>query len=375
MTSRYGAANGDPARSTRRRSGPAVPPSSEPPYVVGPGNRAAHDAARDFVRAPSPGFNTLLLLGGHGAGKTHLLRTSHRAAVEHLPGRPALLATCGEFVSQFCLAIQENRVCSFRRKYRSAEILFLDDVDGLAHKGGCQDELLHTLKAYDGTGRRVVVTSSALPSRVAGMHRALAARLAGGLACELKPPDYATRLAILQARAARLAFPPTADLLSAVARQPSGSPGELVRLLDRVAAYRNPSLTTIEAALRELVGPEANPLDLEAVEGAVSAFFKMSGEELRSQDRRPGAVLPRQICLYLARTLTSSSLESVGRRFGGKSHTTVLHACRRVERLCSKDEQVRQQVERLRAKLGGLGKTPAAPTVGKGPGSRGDVRP
>ncbi|MBI5369274.1 MAG: ATP-binding protein [Planctomycetes bacterium] len=334
-------------RGTGRSAGDAAWP-----FVVGPGNRVAHAAAHEFLRAPAPAFPHLLVLGDAGAGKTHLLRTLRRALLQETPERALLFAGAAEFVTQFGFAAQERRVEPFRKKYRSAEVLLFDDLQALAGKPATQEEFLHTVKDYERSGRRVVLTSRAAPESVPGLARGLAARLAGGMRVSLDPPDYGTRLAILQARAVRMTFPPAPEALACVARQDCRSPLDLLKLFDRVGGLRNPGPLTIEAALRDLTGPQTPGIDLARVEQAVLEHFGISGKDLKSARRTPGLVGPRRICLYLGRTLTGRPLAEVGRFFGGRSHATVLHACRRMEELMAAEEAARAEVAAVRARAG-----------------------
>jgi chromosomal replication initiator protein len=330
-------------------------------FVVGPSNEFAFKAAQRFAEVGEADMGLLFIHGGFGYGKTHLLNA---IALEARNTRSArvLFLRAEDFMRRFLAALRNQETLAFKEELRGADILLIDDLQHICGKTATVSEFLHTVNAFTDLKRKVVIAADRPPSNLEGLPEDIRSRLQGAIAIALEKPDAQTRLAILKAKAASLERKlPRANLpdsvLEQVANEVDASPRELLGVLMKLATYAD--LTgkpiTLEVA-EEAIGTRAavgeRRVTIEEIQRKTAEYYKLDLRELHSARRARRVARPRQVAMYLARELTSRSLPDIGRRFGGRDHTTVLHACRRIEELCKTDPVFQQEVEFLRKVLG-----------------------
>jgi chromosomal replication initiator protein len=330
-------------------------------FVIGNGNRLAHAAALAVAEMPAHAYNPLFIYGAPGLGKTHLLHAIGNYVQEHGGGLRVRYATVEEFTADFVGAIRHRDAEAFRERFRGVDVLLIDDVQFLAAKVKTKEEFFHTFNALYETGRQLVLTSDRPPADHDEFEARLRERFACGLVADLQPPELGVRLAILRTRARLDALEGvTDDTLREIATGVTASVRSLEGALIRVVAYASlrGEQPTPELAKRVLASlyprPAAVPnpkRSLEDIQEAAAAEFGISREALLAQDRRPSVALARQLAMYLARELTHESLPTIGREFGGRNHSTVLHAHRKVAAELEHDQEVVDRVRNVRQRL------------------------
>ncbi len=328
-------------------------------FVICDDNRLAHAAALTVAELPGQAYNPLFLHGRPGLGKTHLLHAIGNYVQLYGGGLRVSYATVDGFTSAFVDAMRRRDPDAFRERFRSVDVLLVDDVQFLADKQKTTEELFHTFNALHEAGAQIVLTSDREPAEMRDLELRLAERFGSGLVAELAPPSFDARLAILRKRARLDALGDVPDdALVTIAGSVTSSVRNLEAALIRVVAYA--SLTgeavTPELARRvlERFRATADRPDslIERIQEATAEAFDVNPGALTATDRTPRVAFARQVAMYLARELTGESLPSIGRRFGGRNHTTVLHACRRVEDVMAREGDARDTVDNLRTRLG-----------------------
>jgi chromosomal replication initiator protein len=362
------------SRRPRRRSEAA--PAPEPPsigplgnpkltfeqFVIGDCNRLAHAAALTVAEMPAQAYNPLFIYGPPGVGKTHLMSAIANLLSQH-NGELGVRCTTGEtFTNEFLSALADGHAEDFKARFRDVDVLLMDDVQFLERKTRTEEEFFHTFNALHDSGRQIVVSSDRAPQDLQALEDRLRERFQAGLVADIGPPELATRIAILRKRAhhddVELA---EEGALEAIAERVESNVRTLEGALIRVVAYS--SLTgrplTAELAREVLKGlyprasePTRARRTVAEIQAATCRLFAISGEELVSASRTARLAWPRQLAMYLARELTEESLPAIGRKFGGRDHTTVMHACRRTSERIGSDEASREAVENLLAELG-----------------------
>jgi chromosomal replication initiator protein len=337
------------------------PQQSFSSFVTGLANEFACKAAQRFAESGSDNEMGLLFIhGGFGFGKTHLLNA---LALEARSRQARVLFLRAEdFMRRFLGALRNQETLAFKEELRGADILLIDDLQHICGRAATVSEFLHTVNAFTDLKRKVVIAADRPPATLEGLTADVRSRLQGAIVIAIEKPDAATRLAILRARAAEMERKrPRSSLpeavLAYVAEELDASPRELLGVLMKLATYAD--LTgkpvTIEVA-EEAIGSRGAGTDrrvtIEEIQKKTAEFYKLELRELHSPRRARRVARPRQVAMYLARELTSRSLPDIGRRFGGRDHTTVLHACRRIEALCQTDPVFQQEVDFLRKVLG-----------------------
>ncbi|HEX9711831.1 MAG TPA: chromosomal replication initiator protein DnaA [Actinomycetota bacterium] len=340
----------------------APPPQLNPRYifehfVIGPSNRFAHAAALAVAEQPARSYNPLFIYGDTGLGKTHLLHAiGHH--VHRLYGHAKVRYVSSEqFMNEFILCVREEKMPTFRRRYREADVLLVDDIQFMARGEQTQEEFFHTFNALHNDGRQIVITSDRAPNKIPTLEDRLRTRFEWGLITDVQPPDLETRVAILQKRASADGLQVPNDVLAYIAERVQNNIRELEGRLVRVVSYASLSNlpVTLELAkevLRPLIPPEGEgdiPADL--IISECCEYFGMSRADLLGPSRSRPLVQARQVAMYLCRELTPLSLPKIGDAFGGRDHTTVLHADSKVRGLMGERHQIYSQVQELTARI------------------------
>jgi chromosomal replication initiator protein len=331
-------------------------------FVSGPGNEFAFAVARRVASWSDGHFNPVLFHGPYGFGKTHLLNALAWEAMRTGPGKRVVYITAERFTSAFVKALQEKQTAAFKDELRNADLLLIDDVHFVAGKSSTQEELFHTLIALVEDGRRVVMTADRSPTELTEMEPRLRSHLQAGLVCGIEPADRTLRLGILERKLAVLAqqgrFHPSArpDVLQFLADRFTDSvrelEGALNTLVARVGAdVARLTLDEAQAILRPNLSCTERRVTVDQIQKMVSEHFGLKQADLISERRARAVARPRQVAMWLAKQVTTRSLPDIGRRFGGRDHTTVLHAVRRIEALKETDPQIGRDVEVLLRKL------------------------
>ena len=327
-------------------------------FVIGAGSRFAHAAALAVAELPGQAYNPLLIHGSPGLGKTHLLHAIGNYVQRYGSGLRVRCATVEEFTSEFVEALRDRRTRDFKERFRLSDVVLIDDVQFLAHKERTREEFFHTFNALQDSGRQLVLTSDRPPDELQGIEDRLSERFRSGLVVELEAPEPAVRRVILEKRARLDGVEVGGDVLDEIARLVTSSVRALEGSLIQVVAHASvrgeePSPDTVRRLLGNQAAPKPRAAGFEDIVVAVAAEVGVSRHELLARDRRPVVVWARHLAMYLARELTGASLPNIGRAFGGRNHTTVLHAIRRVQRESERDQATRTAVQSLLARLGG----------------------
>ncbi|MDP3071346.1 MAG: chromosomal replication initiator protein DnaA [Opitutaceae bacterium] len=326
-------------------------------FVVGSNNQMAHAAAMAVAQAPGQAYNPLFLYGETGLGKTHLMHAIGHTVLRHNPDcRVAYLST-EKFTNEFIQALQENALTKFRQRYRHVDILLIDDVQFLASKERIQEEFFHTFNDLFESGKQVVLTSDRRASEIQKLESRLVSRFEWGLPADIQAPDFETRLAILRTKAQTLNCTLPDPILSFIAQNITKNIRRLEGALLKVSSYsaltsKPIDLATAERLLHDVLMEQAqNILTIETIQKRVADHFQIRHSDMTSKRRPANIAFPRQVAMYLARTLTKHSLQEIGDLFGGRDHGTVIHACKTVDNMCEQDASTRGSVDFLKTQL------------------------
>jgi chromosomal replication initiator protein len=323
-------------------------------YVVGSGNRLAHAACQAVAEKPARAYNPLFLYGGVGLGKTHLLHAIGNAC--HADGLNVLYVSSEEFTNDMISAIRTHTTQAFREKYRSADVLLVDDIQFIAGKESTQEEFFHTFNTLHGQDKQIIVSSDRPPKSLVTLEERLRSRFEWGLTADIQAPDFETRLAILRSKAERTNRHISDEILESVAKQIQSNIRELEGALNRIIAFADlsgsvltPSL--VEVALADLL-PSRSDLEPEKIVTQVAEYYKLSIEKLLGRDRSKDVAHPRQIAMYLLREEAKISFPQIGEALGGRDHSTVMSAIDKVkDQYKNGDGRVRKDIDFLRHQL------------------------
>jgi len=321
-------------------------------FIVGPNNRLAHAASQAVAENPATAYNPLFLYGGVGLGKTHLLHAIGNYCQEH--GLRVLYVSSEEFTNDMINAIRSHTTQAFREKYRSADVLLVDDIQFIAGKESTQEEFFHTFNTLHGQNKQIIVSSDRPPKSLVTLEERLRSRFEWGLTADIQLPDLETRLAILRSKAERLGHAVPAEIMDLIARRVQSNIRELEGALNRVVAFGDLSGLALtpqlaDVALADLL-PQHGDVKPAAVVDMVAKTFNLTVDRLISPDRSRDVALPRQIAMFLMRE-TNISLTQIGLALGGRDHTTVMYACEKVADMLERDDKVRRQVVQIRQQL------------------------
>ncbi len=329
-------------------------------FIVGPSNEFAYATARRVAEQHSPTMNPLFIHGPSGLGKSHLLQAIGWHIQKTQPKRRVLFLSAEQFMYEFVRALRHEDIFTFKERFRTVDVLLMDDIQFIANKDRTQDEFFHTFNALVDQNRSIVVSADAEPSNLVGLAERLKSRLKCGLVADILPTTYELRVSILQEKSLEVAekFRPPARVLEFVAHKLPTNVRELEGALNRIVAHaelvnRPITIESVHELLQDQISQFERHITIDEIQRVVAEHFKIRVADMHSHRRMRSITRPRQIAMYLCKELTQRSLPEIGRKFGGRDHTTVIHAVRKVVELCSEDVAFREEVEILRRKLGG----------------------
>jgi chromosomal replication initiator protein len=326
-------------------------------FVTGPSNRFAHAAAQAVAEQPARSYNPLFIYGGAGLGKTHLLHAIGHEVHRLYPHALVRYVSSEQFMNEFILGVREDKMPLFRRRYREADVLLVDDIQFMARGEQTQEEFFHTFNALHNDGRQIVITSDRAPNEIPTLEDRLRTRFEWGLITDVQPPDLETRVAILQKKAAAEGFNVPNDVLAFIATRVQNNIRELEGRLIRVVACANLSSQQVTMELAQEVLKPLLPRDgIDEIPAGViisecALYFGITRDELIGGNRSRPLVAARQVAMYLCRELTPLSLPKIGDAFGGRDHTTIMHGVGKITELMGERRQVYAQVQELTGRI------------------------
>ena len=327
-------------------------------FVVGPGNRLAHAAAQAVTGNPGRAYNPFFIHGGVGLGKTHLLHAVCQTILKQRPSAKILYLSCNTFIDLFHECVKAGRMHEFRHRFRTADMLVIDDIHFLSKREQTQEEFFHTFNSLYQTSRQIVLSSDAAPNEIPALEERLVSRFNCGLVARMDRPCYETRVSILRAKAKLHNLELPDEVPAYIAARIDSNIRELEGALTKVRGYAmaNGVAITLDAAKAALsedpTGTAPNQPSIQTIIDAVTKYYDIKLSDLMSKRRHKSVALPRQVCMWLARKYTRYSLEEIGGYFGGRDHTTVLHAIRTIGSRRDQDPDLGKAVERLEGVLG-----------------------
>jgi len=311
-------------------------------FIVGSSNQFAHAACRAVAEAPSRSYNPLFIYGGVGLGKTHLMHAIGHYVATHLTNLKLTYISSERFMNEMINAVRYDRILDFRERYRSVDVLLVDDVQFLAGKEGTQTEFFHTFNALYDSQKQIVISSDCPPHEIPQLEERLRSRFEWGLIADIQPPDLETKTAILKRKAETEGVPLPDNVAIYIAGKIKSNIRELEGSLIRLIAYASLTRSEItlplaQDVLRNVLQNDERAVTIEVVQKAVADHYSLKVSELKSKNNSKSVAMPRQIAMYLCKQLTSASLPEIGRSFGGKHHSTVIHSIRKVEDLRQKN--------------------------------------
>ncbi len=321
-------------------------------FVVGPSNRFAHAASLAVAESPAKAYNPLFIYGGVGLGKTHLMQAIGHAILQRWPARRVVYISSERFTNELIAGIQTKTTGKFRDRYRTVDILLIDDIHFIAEKVATQEEFFHTFNALFDAHKQIVMSSDRSPKEIAGLEERLVSRFEWGLVTDIQPPDLETRIAILRKKAEESQISVPGSVTEFIAQQITSNIRELEGALIRVIAYCNlfnkpQSPEIAREVLKDMVREVSSRITIDDIQRRVAGYFQIDLTEIRGVKRQRSILYPRQIAMFLCRRLTEASLPEIGQAFGGRDHTTVMHAVEKIEKDISQDIHKKQVVEHL----------------------------
>src|ERR1700680_4806221 len=321
-------------------------------FVVGGSNQFAHAAARAVAEAPSKAYNPLYLYGGVGMGKTHLMQAIGHLVKARNPALHLTFVSAEKFTNEVINSLRFDRMVSFRDKFRSVDVLMVDDIEFIAGEERTQEEFFHTFNALHDLQKQIVLSSDCPPKEIAGIEERLRSRFEWGLIADIQQPDLETKIAILQKKAEneRVVIPD--DVAEYIARAIKSNVRELEGALTRLIAYASLTgsilnLVTAQQVLRTIIATQEKRITIDLIQKKVGEQFGLREQDLKVRSNTKAIAFPRQVAMYLVKQLTSASLPEIGRQFGGKHHTTVLHSINKIENLRRTNKDLNRTISRL----------------------------
>ncbi|MCA1650622.1 MAG: chromosomal replication initiator protein DnaA [Acidobacteria bacterium] len=328
--------------STDGQGGHLGPRYSFDTFIVGSSNQFAHAACRAVAEAPSRSYNPLFIYGGVGLGKTHLMHAIGHYVLNHQTNLKLTYISSERFMNEMINALRYDRVLDFRERYRSVDVLLVDDIQFLAGKEGTQTEFFHTFNALYDSQKQIVISSDCPPHEIPALEERLRSRFEWGLIADIQAPDLETKVAILKKKAETEGIPLPDTVAIYIAGKIKSNIRELEGSLIRLIAYasltgREISLALAQDVLRNVLQHDERAVTIEIIQKFVSDYYQLKLGELKSRNNSKSIAMPRQIAMYLCKSLTNASLPEIGRSFGGKHHSTVIHSIRKIEDLRKRD--------------------------------------
>lgn len=326
-------------------------------FIVGSNNQLAHAASLAVSKKPGSVYNPLFIYGGVGLGKTHLMQAVGAEILKKDPEAKILYVTSEKFTNEFVSAVQTGKTDQFKNTYRSVDMLLVDDIQFLAGREGTQEEFFHTFNALHQNNKQVVMTSDRLPKEIPAIEERLVSRFEWGMIADIQAPDLETRLAILKTKVKEKNYSVDPEILTYIAETIQSNIRELEGALNRLMVYcqLNNTRPTIEQVKSILVNvitpPKKRGVSAKKIIEVVSDFYNVAPEDLLKQSRKKEYVNPRQIAMYIIRKELETSLPSIGEFFGGRDHTTVIHAIDKIERVIKERSGLKQEIELIRDRL------------------------
>ena len=323
-------------------------------FIVGSANRLAHAASLSVAERPGHAYNPLFLYGGVGLGKTHLMHAIGNQVIARFPRKRVMYATSEKFTNEFITSIQQGRIDEFRSRFRRIDLLLIDDIQFIADKERTQEEFFHTFNAIHEDGKQIVLSSDRPPKAILTLEERLRSRFEWGLIADLTAPDLETRIAILRAKAEEGGVPIGSDVIEFIARKVVSNIRELEGALNRIVAFASMGATPISIDLAQAVlsnvlyNPKKRQVTPERIAKAVSDYYSVPMDVLQGQKRDKAIVMPRQIAMFLMREETDVSLLRIGAELGGRDHSTVLHACDKINREIAANDDLRREIAAVR---------------------------
>src|SRR3954452_22746470 len=323
-------------------SGSLAPRYSFETFIVGSSNQFAHAACRAVAEAPSRSYNPLFIYGGVGLGKTHLMHAIGHYVLNHLKTLKLTYISSERFMNEMINGVRYDRVLDFRERYRSVDVLLVDDIQFLAGKEGTQTEFFHTFNALYDSQKQIVLSSDSPPHEIPQLEERLRSRFEWGLIADIQPPDFETKVAILKKKAETEAVPLPDNVAMYIAGKIKSNIRELEGSLIRLIAYasltgQEMSLQLAQEVLKNVLDHDEKAITIEAIQKFVADYYNLKLADLKSRNNSKSVAMPRQIAMYVCKSLTHASLPEIGRSFGGKHHSTVIHSIRKVEDLRKKE--------------------------------------
>ncbi|AUJ24552.1 MULTISPECIES: chromosomal replication initiator protein DnaA [Virgibacillus] len=326
-------------------------------FVIGAGNRFAHAASLAVAEAPAKAYNPLFIYGGVGLGKTHLMHAIGHYVQDHNPEAKVVYLSSEKFTNEFINAIMDNKTVNFRNKYRNVDILLIDDIQFIAGKESTQEEFFHTFNALHDDNKQIIISSDRPPKEIPTLEDRLRSRFEWGLITDITPPDLETRIAILTKKAKAEGLDIPNEVMLYIANQIDTNIRELEGALIRIVAYSSLVNQDIDAslaadALKDII-PSNKPkvVTIASIQEIVGERYNVRLEDFLAKKRTKSIAFPRQIAMYLSREMTDSSLPKIGEEFGGRDHTTVIHAHEKISKLIDKDTQLAKELEELKEQI------------------------
>jgi chromosomal replication initiator protein len=313
-------------------------------FVVGPSNQFAHAACRAVAESPSRSYNPLFIYGGVGLGKTHLMHAIGQYVLKQSPRMRLTYISSERFMNEMINAVRYERILDFRERYRGVDILLVDDIQFIAGKEGTQTEFFHTFNALYDASKQIVISSDCPPQDIPQLEERLRSRFEWGLIADIQPPDLETKVAILKKKADAEAVPLPDNVALYIAGKIKSNIRELEGSLIRLVAYASLKRVDLSVALaqdvlRDILTGDERAVTVEVLQKFVADYYQLKVSELKSRNNSKSVAMPRQIAMYLCKTLTHASLPEIGRAFGGKHHSTVIHSIRKVDDLRKRDSE------------------------------------
>ena len=341
-----------PAEAEPTRTSSLIPRYTFDTFIVGPSNQFAHAACRAVAETPSRSYNPLFIHGGVGLGKTHLMHAIGHYVMQHHPGLVLTYISSERFMNEMINAVRFDRILDFRSRYRSVDVLLVDDIQFVSGKEGTQNEFFHTFNALHDAQKQIVISSDRPPHEIPALEERLRSRFEWGLIADINPPDIETKAAILKKKAEGEAVPLPDSVAMFMASRIKTNIRELEGSLIRLIAYA--SLTakplTIELAqevLKNVLDHEEKAVTIDQIQRFVADYYQLKLSDLKSKNNSKSVAMPRQVAMYLCKSLTHASLPEIGRSFGGKHHSTVIHSIKKVDDMRKKNGEFDKQVTTL----------------------------